>query len=1836
MVDDRIVSAGVGLRWRFLAHGALTRAALAAAAVFLVTAFLVAVPFARADNPDSTVVFNEVMYHPDVAGGGEPTLEWLELHSQMGVNMDISGWSICNGVFYEFPAGTVLSGGGYLVVAANPAALEAATGFLTPHGPWIGRLDNSGERVELCNRDGRIMDSFRFQDEDGWPVAPDGSGLSLAKIDPDTAAEDPASWAQSAQMGGTPGERNFDIGSDVGDVPEGLVSFWDFDETGSIALDSADSNDGSLGATTARVAGIVGSGAFSFDNTVDAFVNCGAGTVNNFSTSTGITIEALIRPSWGGAVNDSDQIFRKQDGTSRIVFGFQHDDDPSTRDVPISPSLQPVLAFGINVGGVYRELDMPLDGTSGRPTLAQLKDGNAHHVAATYSSATGVKSIWVDGALAMSVSLAPGSLITSGGGSSAYIGNMTGRTQPFTGVIDEVAFWNRALGAAEIADHLEAFEDGRDYFTDPTTGGPAAARLAFNEVFAPAGGEGWLEIVNHGAASVALGGLIIRSAGPIPGEHTFPAAALAAGAYLTRSASDLGFDLNAGNKLFLLTANRAGVIDAAEVKSDLRGRHPEATGEWLFPALPTPDAANSFAFREEVVINEIHYHPRPLAAVPPTVENTTIVPIDAEWRYDASGLGQTGSAWRQAGFNDATWPLGDALLFNETAALPAPANTPLTLGAITYYFRGRFEFTGDPATAELNIRPVIDDGAVFYLNGVEVLRYNMLEGEVLSGTFAASGIGDATFTGPFAISSASLVAGTNVLAVEVHQATAASSDIVFGAELFGSRVIDPGHPFQEGPESWVELHNRSGLSVDLGGWQLEDGIAFTFAAGTVLAPGGFLVVAEDEDFLRSLFPSLAIAGNFTGNLSNRRDRIVLKDPSGNPADEVEYFDGDHWPRAADGGASSLELRDPDADNSRSGAWAASDEARRSEWQTYSYEQVAVPNIGPTQWNEFLFGLHDEGEALIDDLRVVEAPGGTEVDFVGNGNFESGLSGWRTLGNHRHCQVITDPDNPSNDVLHLVATGPTEHMHNHVETTILGGRTTVNGRTYRISFRARWLTGSNQLHTRLYFNRVPRTTLLAVPEGNGTPGAENSTRAGNIGPTYAGFGHAPVVPASGEPVTVSVRASDPDGVASVRLWQRVNEGAWVSSAMTAAAGVWTGTVPGQPGAAIIQLYVEGTDALGARSTFPPTGADSRALYKVEDGLADFTNKHNFRIIMLTSDANFLHEPTNVMSNDRMPCTVVFDERTAYYDVGVRLKGSERGRNQTSRVSFNIGFHGDQLFRGVHRTVALDRSGGWGLGGSPGQDEIVVKHVIYHAGGVPAMFDDMVRILAPRAAHNGTALLQMARFGDTFLDSQYQNGGEGSVFELELIYYPLTIAANGLKLPEPDNVLGADIADYGDDKEVYRWNFILTNNSDKDDYAGLMALGEVFSLSGAALDTRAPEVMDVDEWMRTFAIMALCGINDCYTRGNNHNIRMFINPEDGRAVALPWDWDFSFTRSVNDGLWGDQNLQKIITRPPFLHLYYGHLRDIIQSTFNETYMNPWITHYSTLEGRSYEPFRSRIRDRGSFVLANLPAAVAFSITTNSGNPFTVATPTVTLAGNGWIDVRTIAVIGQEAPLEVSWPQVTSWQAVVPVAPGVNNLSLFAFNRNGDLVGSDSIAVTSTFDPPEPALTAVTPDRGFVGQEVIVDGADFLTGIQVFFGAAASPQVTLVHGGRLRAVVPAMALGAVNIAARNVNSDPSNTVPFTIIERPPLFIRGDLNLDGFIEVSDPVRLLLSLFEELSLTCEDAGDADNDELLELADVMFLLNFLFLNGPAPAFPYPEPGFDVDGAGPLDCAQGLP
>ena len=160
----------------------------------------------------------------------------------------------------------------------------------------------------------------------------------------------------------------------------------------------------------------------------------------------------------------------------------------------------------------------------------------------------------------------------------------------------------------------------------------------------------------------------------------------------------------------------------------------------------------------------------------------TLIPMEGTWSYQQNLIFST-DIWTQSAYNDASWSTGPALLYVESSGLPAAKNTPLTLGATTYYFRTHFQVDDLADLVELTMTTVIDDGAVIYLNGQEVMRIRMPAGAVTGSTLASATVGNAILDGPFALSMDDLVMGDNVLAVEVHQVSTSSSDVVLGISL---------------------------------------------------------------------------------------------------------------------------------------------------------------------------------------------------------------------------------------------------------------------------------------------------------------------------------------------------------------------------------------------------------------------------------------------------------------------------------------------------------------------------------------------------------------------------------------------------------------------------------------------------------------------------------------------------------------------------------------------------------------------------------------------------------------------------------------------------------------------------------------------------------------------------------------------------------------------------------------------------------------------------------------------------------------------------------------------
>ena len=1365
---------------------------------------------------DSVVVFNEIMYHPQAGNN----VEWIELYNQMGIDIDMSGWSLQGGIEYSFPEGTIIGAGDYMVVASSPELLlnQAPLGALV-FGPFTGKLSNNGETLYLVNNSGRLLNEMRYRDSGDWPVAPDGAGVSLAKLNPDRESDNPANWTWSERVGGSPGAENFSSG----EAPIRLVSF------------------------------------------------------NEMASVT-------------------DDVF-------------------------------------------------------------------------------------------------------------------------------------------------------------------------------------YLELINIGEDALNLSGLRIEVQGSFEATYECSDGILDTGSTFLLSSADIGFIPAEGDRVFLWSAD-GHLLDAVLADDTLRGRYPDGTGQWLYPSVATRGEANMFEICQDIVINEIMYHPMFLPPETVEVNTITLIPENSLCRVrvpssDSQGINWTGG---NNSFSDADWTDGTG---NTTGVgyerstgyepyIGTNVNNEMFGINASVYIRIHFTVTETNVFEGLLLYMRYDDGFIAYLNGTEVARANAPDNATWN-SIASSSHDDsqARVFQVFDISAylPDLQQGQNILAIHGLNISSTSTDFLVRPLLAGIEKTEQNEELSEGEESanWIELYNRSIETVDLSGWSFTDGIDFTFPQGTTMESGEYLVVADDAAWLSNRFPDAHIVGDFNGNLSNGGENLVLSDQHGNPADTVRYYDDGTWPEYADGGGCSLELIEPWANNNRAEVWAASNELGRSSWQNYVYRTVAKSSpVGQDSlYSEFVMGLLDQGEILIDDIEVIEDPDGAAGQLLQNGDFSTDTDKWRIIGNHSTSVVVPDPEDASNPVLLLVATGPTEHMSNHAETTLANGRRVNNGQVYEIRFRARWVAGTPLLNTRLFFNRVAYTTHLDVPESSGTPGTVNSRAESNIGPTFSSLIHSPAVPRPYQTVNVTVYAEDPDGILEMGmgLRYRQDEGYWQRVVMTTEDGLlYSGSIPGYGSGTTVQFYIEGWDNLMARSYYPAAGPESFAQYQVLGQMPRDTGVNNYRIVMRNTQKEKLYELTNLMSNEYLGATLIVNESNIYYNIGVRLKSSEHGRppnKQAGRIGFNMRFEAQNLFRGVHNKLAFDRSNGQNVG----QQEMLLHTAMNRFGG-PSKYHDLGYLMAPNPAHSSGVEVQIARFNRLFCEESYgDEGGSGTLYEHELVY-PLTQTVGndpeGLKYPqEAGGVQGKSVDSYlGQDKEDYRWHFLIKNNRDEDNYEPIMNMTYVLSRSGSEFFSAIEQALDIDEWMRSFAVGSTYGPSDNWITGSGHNALFYHRPTDDKILFFLHDLDYT---RVSASIKSNSILRKITANPHWNHIFYGYVYDFLQTSFNREYMSYWADHYkSLLPEQSWSSWLNYIENRHKNVQQQLqqvlPPEIPFEISTvyaaidRNGQ--------VRVEGQGWINVRWILIVETGTILDAIWDDLTHWYGYINTEQVPGTYTLKAYDSQSNILGTDTV--------------------------------------------------------------------------------------------------------------------------------------------------------------------------------------
>jgi len=191
-----------------------------------------------------SVVITEFVYHPADSNG----FEFVEICNRSASNAPLydlanptNTWKLEGAVTFSFPTGIVLSAGECLLVTeTNEAAFRSyytVDAGVTVLGPYEGALNNDGEDLTLT-RPGEpealtgevpyiVVELVDYNDAAPWPLAADGLGSSLARVDVAAYPNDATNWVADASP--SPGSAEQVLDDHDGD---GMPDSWEIDYFG--------------------------------------------------------------------------------------------------------------------------------------------------------------------------------------------------------------------------------------------------------------------------------------------------------------------------------------------------------------------------------------------------------------------------------------------------------------------------------------------------------------------------------------------------------------------------------------------------------------------------------------------------------------------------------------------------------------------------------------------------------------------------------------------------------------------------------------------------------------------------------------------------------------------------------------------------------------------------------------------------------------------------------------------------------------------------------------------------------------------------------------------------------------------------------------------------------------------------------------------------------------------------------------------------------------------------------------------------------------------------------------------------------------------------------------------------------------------------------------------------------------------------------------------------------------------------------------------------------------------------------------------------------------------
>jgi hypothetical protein len=898
-------------------------------------------------------------------------------------------------------------------------------------------------------------------------------------------------------------------------------------------------------------------------------------------------------------------------------------------------------------------------------------------------------------------------------------------------------------------------------------------------------------------------------------------------------------------------------------------------------------------------------------------------------------------------------------------------------------------------------------------------------------------------------------------------------------------------------DEYVELFNHSSRAVDVGGWRFVDGIDFVVPTNTLMAPQGYLVVAKNTARLLTNYPNLSVnstVGNFHGTLAKGGERLALARVDGVVVDEVTYDSGGQWGRWAHRGGSSLELVDPRSDHALAANWADSDESAKAPWTTVevtgrlvTYEYIFTYPVNILEVISF-----GAGEYLLDNVEVSKAG---QQNLVSNPSFQTGLAGWTGQGSLQRIGL----DSAGYDdtaCLRLQASdrgdpGPNRLMANLRQTLQVGDLVTLRARV-------RWLHGCPEILLHLYDGYLEAYGRLEVPANLGTPGGPNSRSVANAGPAIADVTHHPVLPAGGEPISVSARAHDPDGLAAVTLWYRLDpQTNWVAVAMrdeategdeVAGDGIYSGLIPGAAAGTMIAFWVAAEDGAQPPATarFPTDAPGRQCLVRV--GESPSTNQFGTLRLWMTQQTLSTWRSRQTASSDPLDVTVVHNDSRVIYNVGATFAGSKFASLQldspTGRpCDYDLTFPADDPLLG-DTEVRLSVAGV--VVPIPPQDTTLDTTLqseqaafwLAEQMGLPFLHRRYTAVFV-NGVRRGQLMEDAQKPNRDYVEEWFASAPEGELYKLQFHVEMDTTGRNG------DGGGIATLNRYASSNAIpetaYRWIWNKRSaEGSNNDYRSVLELVNAFNRTdNQQFTTEVTAQIEVDQWMRTLAVERLVGNWDSFCYANEQNMYFYRPPQDRWQLCI-WDMDMPMgtaaTASSGDSIFSNTEThfgrtvcapeQRFIRHPPFCRAYLRALQEVIAGAASE--IGPLLDAKAAafaangITATSPQGIKSYLAARTNSINQQLARfRVPFTLIGSATQPS--QTSQAGLTGTAPFEVETIQVNGARLP--VVWTTATNWSVAVPLTALTNQLVIIGQGTTGETLPGASATVTVIYTGTEP---------------------------------------------------------------------------------------------------------------------------------------------------------------------------